>query len=139
MEARAPYGSPAAPPVPGPRNLAPPVAALLRTLGFQVWEQATPTPSLSLVSGTWTGLTGEQFHFQYAHHHPAGAEAWAACSMGVLALGARLPAVCFASTQVRRLKDVRLLVAGNDLFAAAAQRLAASRATLTRSHALPTP
>ncbi|WBA42958.1 hypothetical protein [Hymenobacter canadensis] len=41
--------------LPGPRDLGPSVARLLRQLGFLVWEQPTPTPSLSLVSGTWTG------------------------------------------------------------------------------------
>lgn len=111
--------------LPGPRNLGPSVGQLLRKLGFQVWEQPTPTPSLSLVTGTWTGLTGEQFSFQYAHHHPGGGSvAWAACSMGVLAPGAATPAVCFANTQVRRLREVRLLLLGNDQFAAARQRLA---------------
>ncbi|UOQ96643.1 hypothetical protein MUN81_15510 [Hymenobacter sp. 5317J-9] len=130
MEARAPYGSP-----PGPRDLSPHVARWLRELGFQVWEQPTPTPSLSLVTGTWTGLTGEQFSFQYAHHHhpAAGPVSWAACSMGVRPAGAREPQVCFAPTQVRRLKEVRLLVLGNDQFDAARQRLAAARATLTKS------
>jgi len=134
MEARAPYGPP-----PGPRDLSPHVAQWLREAGFQVWEQATPTPSLSLVTGTWTGLTGEQFSFQYAHHHPpAGPVSWAACSMGVLPPGAREPQVCFASTQVRRLKEVRLLVLGNDQFDAARARLKAARATLTPSTHLPT-
>ncbi|GAB2954614.1 hypothetical protein GCM10027048_20110 [Hymenobacter coalescens] len=107
----------------GPRDLGPHVAQLLRQLGFRVWEQPTPVPSLSLVTGTWTGLTGEQFSFQYAHHHPPGGPvAWAACNMGVLPPGAQAPTVCFANTQVRRLKDVRLLLLGNDQFAAARQR-----------------
>ena len=118
MEAPAPYGLPAAPAVPGPRDLGPYVAELLRQLGFQVWEQPSPTPSLSLVTGTWTGLTGEQFSFQYAHHHPPqGPVSWAACSMGVLPAGGREPQVCFASTQVRRLKEVRLLLTGNVRYA----------------------
>lgn len=139
MEAPAPYGLPAPMPPPGPRDLSPHVAELLRELGFQVWEQATPTPSLSLVTGTWTGLTGEQFSFQYAHHHaPAGPVAWAACSMGVLPPGAREAQVCFAATQVRRLKEVRLLLLGNDVFDAARTRLAAAHATLTKSAHLPT-
>jgi hypothetical protein len=112
--------------LPGPRDLGPYVAQLLRQLGFQVWEQPTPVQSLSLVTGTWTGLTGEQFSFQYAHHHPPGAASWAACNMHVLPPGTHEPAVCFANQQVRRLKDVRLLVLGNDLFAAARQRLAAA-------------
>ncbi|MBO3270780.1 hypothetical protein [Hymenobacter defluvii] len=113
--------------LPGPRDLGPSVGKLLRKLGFQVWEQPTSVPSLSLVTGTWTGLTGEQFSFQYAHHHPAGGPvAWAACSMGVLAPGAHQPAVCFTNTQVRRLREVRLLLLGNDLFAAARQRRAAA-------------
>ncbi|MDO7851590.1 hypothetical protein [Hymenobacter convexus] len=134
MEARAPYGSLP----PGPRDLSPHVAQWLRAQGFQVWEQPTPTPSLSLVTGTWTGLTGEQFSFQYAHHHPpAGPVSWAACSMGVLPAGAREAQVCFASTQVRRLKEVRLLVLGNDQFDAARTRLKAARATLTPSANLP--
>jgi hypothetical protein len=69
--------------LPGPRDLGASVARLLRQLGFTVWEQPTPTPSLSLVSGTWTGLTGEQYSFQYAHHHPSGGPvSWAACSIG---------------------------------------------------------
>ncbi|MBF9239491.1 hypothetical protein I2I05_19010 [Hymenobacter sp. BT683] len=133
MGARAPYGS--APP-PGPRDLGPHIAQWLRSVGFQVLEQPTPTPSLSLVTGTWTSLTGEQFHFQYAHHHPAsGPVSWAACSMGVLRPGTPTPAVCFAATQVRRLKEVRLLVLQNDDFDAARQRLAAARATLTKTPA----
>lgn len=131
MEARAPYDSPA---VPGPRDLGPHIAQWLRSLGFAVFEQPSPTPSISLVTGTWTGVTGEQFHFQYAHHHPeAGPVAWAGCSMGVLRPGRRVPTVCFATTQVRRLKEVRLLVLGNDQFDAARARLAAARATLTKS------
>lgn len=135
MEAPAPYNLPAAVP-PGPRDLSPHVAQLLREVGFAVWEQPTPTPSLSLVTGTWTGLTGEQFSFQYAHHHPpAGPVAWAACSMGVLAPGAREPQVCFGATQVRRLKEIRLLLLSNDVFDAACQRLAAARATLTKAAA----
>jgi len=118
--------------LPGPRDLGPYVAQLLRDLEFQVWEQ--PTPSLSLVTATWTGLTGEQFSFQYAHHHPAtGPVAWAGCSMGVLAPGATAPAVCFATTQVRRLKEVRLLLLANDQFDAARQRQKAARATLTKT------
>jgi hypothetical protein len=112
--------------LPGPRDLAPSVGRWLRQLGFTVWEQ--PTPSLSLVTATWMGLTGEQFSFQYAHHHPAaGPVAWAACSMGCRPPGAREPQVCFANTQVRRLREVRLLVLGNDRFAAARQRLLAAQ------------
>ncbi|MDU0372113.1 hypothetical protein ACFPAF_17050 [Hymenobacter endophyticus] len=121
-------------PLPGPRDLGPSVGQLLRRLGFTVWEQPTPTPSLSLVTGTWTGLTGEQFRFQYAHHHPAaGPVAWAACQMSCLPPGAREPQVCFANTQVRRLREVRLLVLGNDHFAAARQRLQAARPAATFS------
>ena len=129
MEARAPYGPP-----PGPRDLGPHITQCLRELGFVVIEQPSPTPSISLVTGIWTGLTGEQFHFQYAHHHPqAGPVAWAGCSMGALAPGTTVPAVCFATTQVRRLKEVRLLLLGNDEFDAARTRLAAAHATLTKS------
>jgi hypothetical protein len=106
------------PRLPGPRDLGPSVATLLRELGFTVWEQATA--SLTLVTGTWTGLTGEQFSFQYAHHHPAaGPLCWAACNMGALWPGTSTPAVCFASTQVRRLREVRLLLLGNHRFAQA--------------------
>lgn len=110
--------------LPGPRDLGPYVAQLLRQLGFRVWEQPAPTPSLSLVTGTWTGLTGEQFSFQYAHHHPAaGPLSWGGCSMGCLPPGAPAPTVCFATTHVRRLREVRLLLLGNDQFATARQRL----------------
>ncbi|PJJ59416.1 hypothetical protein [Hymenobacter chitinivorans] len=128
---------------PGPRNLYASVAALLRGLGFTIWEQAAPTPSLSLVTGTWTGLTGEQFHFQYAHHHPAtGPAHWAGCSMGVLPAGATVPTVCFATTQVRRLREVRLLLLANDQFDAARQRLRTANKlphSSTSSTALPCP
>lgn len=99
---------------------------LLRQLGFQMWQKLSPVPSLSLVMGTWKGLTGEQFSFQYAHTRPV---AWAACSMGVRAPSALAPAVYFANTQVYRLKDVRLLVIGNDALATARQRLAAAAAS----------
>jgi len=106
----------------GPRDLGPYVAQLLRELHFTVWEQ--PTVSLTLVSGTYTALSGAQFHFQYAHHHPvAGPVAWAACSMGCRPAGATQPTTCFSATQVRRLREVRLLLLGNELFAHAAHLL----------------
>jgi hypothetical protein len=47
--------------------------------------------------------------------------------------GPREAQVCFAATQVRRLKEVRLLLLGNDVFDAARTRLAAAHATLTKS------
>jgi hypothetical protein len=113
----------------GPRDIGPYVAQLLRQLGFTVWEQ--PTASLTLVSGTYAGPAGEQFHFQYAHHHPAaGPLTWAACSMGCLPAGTTQPSTCFSATQVRRLREVRLLLLGNELFAhARAARLLATATT----------
>jgi hypothetical protein len=120
------------PRIPGPRDLGPVVALLLRELDFTVWEQATA--SLTLVTGTWTGRAGEQFSFQYAHHHPvAGPLSWAACNMGALGPDTTAPDVCFASTQVRRLREVRLLLLGNHRFAQAraAYLLALTTATST--------
>lgn len=112
--------------LPGPRDLGPSVARLLRQLGFQVWEQ--PRPTLSLVTATWTGLSGESYRFQYVHHHPAaGPVAWAACQMGCQPPGPQPPQVCFADTQVRRLREVRLLLLQNEQFAQARQRLRAAQ------------
>ena len=104
---------------PGPRNLAAPVAQLLRGLGFEVWEQAAPTASMSLITGWWSGSDGARFVFQYAHHHPAAAPTWwGGCSLGVHRPG-QAPQDCFTMTQVRRLREVRLLLLQNECFAQA--------------------
>ncbi|MCC2546445.1 hypothetical protein LJY25_08315 [Hymenobacter sp. BT175] len=103
----------------GPRNLYGPVATLLHSLGFEVWEQPRPTASMSLVTGWWEG-GGCRFIFQYAHHHPAQEPGWGGCSLAVQEPSSTGPPQdCFTMTQVRRLREVRLLLLQNERFAQA--------------------
>jgi hypothetical protein len=108
MEDRAPYHT-LAPKV--PRNLAAPIVAWLREQGFTVIERQYE--GMATVGATWTGPRGDCFELAYiwvAHYRSA-----------TLQLQARWPGQephnLFGSQQVRRLRDVRLLVLGNVRYA----------------------
>lgn len=112
MEARAPYRAPAPK---GPRNLAPFVAAWLRTQGFTATEQTRP--DLALVEAHWLGSQGERFQFDYTW--ASGAFPESHCRLRVLYAGQPAPDILFTAQAVRRLKDVRLLLLGNRRYDAA--------------------
>jgi hypothetical protein len=108
MEARAPYYT-AAPK--GPRNLASPIAEWLRTQGFAVIERQND--GQSSVAAVWFGPRNEQFQLGYI---------WLArYATATLQLQACWPGQpnenLFGAQQVRRLRDVRLLILGNVRYA----------------------
>jgi hypothetical protein len=108
MEDRAPYHTPA-PKV--PRNLAAPLVEWLRTQGFAVTERQAD--GQATVAAVWFGPRQEIFELGYI---------WLArYASATLQLQARWPGQpnenLFGSQQVRRLRDVRLLVLGNMRYA----------------------
>ena len=108
MEAPAPYHT--APK--GPRNLVAPIAAWLRTQGFEATEH--PGDEQATLTAIWASPRGERFGVSYL---------WLPCYGGtVLTLQVAYPGqtqteVLFAAQQVRRLRDVRLLLLGNVRYA----------------------
>ena len=113
MEAPAPYHT--APK--GPRNLAAPLAAWLRTQGFTATERQYET--MATVGATWLGPRGESFELAYIWV-PRYASA-------TLQLVVRWPGQeaenLFGSQQIRRLREVRWLLGSNVRYANA-RRLA---------------
>ena len=108
MEDQAPYHTLAPK---GPRNLAAPLAAWLRTLGFTASEYYQGT----VVAAHWVGPRGE--HFQLDYTWQAGPVPDATCRLRVLYPGQSLFEALFTAQRVRRLKDVRVLLLGNVRFA----------------------
>jgi hypothetical protein len=109
VEDRAPYHTPA-PKV--PRNLAAPIATWLREQGFTVTERQYGE-AMATVGAAWYGPRGDRFELAYiwvAHYRSA-----------TLQLQARWPGQephnLFGSQQVRRQRDVRLLMLGNVRYA----------------------
>jgi len=99
MEDQAPYGQP------GPRNLAAPLAAWLRTQGWTTTEQVLP--AMQTLSAHWYSAQQERFELTYLWQ--AAPHADATCRFRVLSYG-QLPELLFASQHVRKVKDARLLV-----------------------------
>lgn len=118
MEARAPYGGPK-----GPRNLAAPLAAWLRTQGFTAHEQLLPI--YAAVAAHWVGPAGEYFLLEY--EWVAGPVAGATCRLRVLYPGQPQFEPLVSSQKVHRLKEARLLLLNCVRYANA--RLLASPAT----------
>jgi len=104
MEARAPYHT-AAPQ--GLRNIAAPLAAWLRGLGFTATEYHQGTTRVA----HWAGSRGERF--QYDYDWVAGPSPDATCRLRVLHAGKARYETLFTAQRVRRLKEVRLLLTGN--------------------------
>jgi hypothetical protein len=108
MEAPAPYATPAPK---GPRNLAAPIAAWLRAQCFTATERQYDT--MATVGATWLGPRGESFELGYIW-----VPRYASAS---LQLQVRWPSQpgqnLFGPQQVRRLRDVRLLLLGNVRYA----------------------
>jgi hypothetical protein len=108
MEDRAPYHT-SVPKV--PRNLAAPLAEWLRTQGFAVIERQDD--GQATVAAVWFSSRNEVFELSYI---------WLArYASATLQLQARWPGQpnenLFGSQQVRRLRDMRLLVLGNVRYA----------------------
>lgn len=112
MEDRAPYHTPAPK---APRNLAVPIAAFLREQGFTVTERQYGE-AMATVAASWYGPRGDRFELAYI---------WSSgrCASATIQLQARWPGQAaenlFGSQQVRRLRDVRLLLLGNVRYASA--------------------
>ncbi len=104
----------------GPRNLAPFVAAWVRTQGFTATEATQP--HLATVSAHWIGTRGARFELDYTW--ASGAFPESNCRLRVRYAGQLTADVLFASQHVRRLKEVCLLLLGNLRYAGA--RLLAS-------------
>lgn len=100
MEDQAPYT-----PAGGPRNLAAPLAAWLRTQGWVAVELALPC--LHTLSATWHSAQQERFELTYIWQPTPHAEA--TCRLRVLSYR-QLPELLFASQHVRRLREARALV-----------------------------
>lgn len=120
MEARAPYHT--LPASKGPRNLAAPLAAWLRTQGFTATEYYQGTT----VAAHWVGSRGE--HFQLDYTWVNGPVPDATCRLRVLYAGSSLFETLFSAQRVRRLKEARLLLLGNVRYANA--RLLAAPASI---------
>ena len=110
MEARAPYHTPAPK---GPRNLARPLAAWLRTQGFTALERELP--HYAAVDAHWTGPRGERFQLDYAWS--SGPVPSATCRLTVCYPGQAQAEFLFTPQTVRRLRDARLLLTGNQRYA----------------------
>jgi len=108
MEARAPYGAPK-----GPRNLAAPLAAWLRTQGFVATEQVLAT--LATVHAHWVAMGGERYELTYIW--AAGPVPDATCTLRVLYPQSVWAETLFTAQRVRKLKEVRLLLLGNVRYA----------------------
>lgn len=106
MEERAPYHLPEAPK--GPRELAAPIAAWLRRLGFTATEHLLP--NYATVSAHWTGPRGEHFLFDYSW--VTGPAPEASCRLRVLYPDQVGFEPLFAAQRVHRVKDVRQLLMG---------------------------
>lgn len=104
MEGRAPYQLPSAPR--GPRNLAVPLAAWLRTQGFTATERAQPR--FATVEAHWLGPAGERFELTYTW--ATGPVPEATCRLRVLYAGQAQFETLFTPQQVRRLQEARLLL-----------------------------
>ncbi len=112
MEDRAPYT-----PAGGPRNLAAPLAAWLRTQGWTCTEHTVP--GVWQVNAHWYGPHEERFELRYLWERVAQR---ATCQLQVLGYG-RLPEHLFSAQHVRRLREARALVS-NCVRYANARRLA---------------
>lgn len=99
MEARAPYHA-------APRNLARPLAAWLRKLGFTVSEREQA--HFAAVEAHWVGPAGERFQLDYTW--ATGPVPDATCRLDVLYAGQGRAEVLFTPQKVRRLKEARLLL-----------------------------
>ncbi len=121
MESRAPYH--AAPK--GPRNLAAPLAAWLRTLGFTATEQYQGTT----LAAHWLSSRGERFELDYTW--VAGPSPDATCRLRVSRAGQLHYETLFTAQRVRRLKEARLLLLGNVCLHNARLLAEASPATAT--------
>jgi hypothetical protein len=121
----------------GPRNLALPVAAWLRRLGFEVQEQQTLV--LTLVTARWYDLPRVHgFQFVYTHFHPDWKPHLAYCSLHLHGAGYPPAGQCLlADTHVKRLREVRFLLLSNMRYAAARQA-ALDAGILLPAHAQPT-
>ncbi|MGI4865852.1 MAG: hypothetical protein ACRYFZ_18150 [Janthinobacterium lividum] len=97
--------APAATPT-GPRNLALPLAAWLRKLGFTVSERTQP--HFAAVEAHWVGPAGERFQLDYVWS--AGPVPDATCCLGVLYAGQGRVETLFTPQKVRRLREARLLL-----------------------------
>ena len=106
MESRAAYHTEAPK---GPRNLARPIAEWLRTQGFTATEVEKPT--FATVSAHWVGSLGERFELSYTW--ATGPFPEGNCRLRVYHAGQLTPDILFTAQQVRRLKEVRLLLLGN--------------------------
>ena len=106
MEARAPYHAAAEP---APRNLAAPLAAWLRRLGFTATEQQLGT--LATVVAHWLSPRGERFELDYTWTGSPHADA--TCRLQVRGPWQLSADVLFTAQRVRRLKEARQLVTGN--------------------------
>lgn len=108
MEDRAPYHT-AAPA--GPRNLAAPLTAWLRTQGFTATEYQT-LATFASVAAHWVGSRGECFQFYYCWLvGPVAAEA--TCQLQVRYPGQALVEPLFGAQRVHRLRDAKVLLLGN--------------------------
>ena len=108
MEGRAPYHS-AAPKL--PRNLAAPIAEWLRAQGFVVEERHYE--GIATVAAIWLDCRGEQFQLCYIW---TARYASATLQLEAARLG-RPTQNLFGPQQVRRLREVRLLLLGNVRYA----------------------
>ena len=108
MEERAPYHTPA-PKV--PRNLAAPIATWLREQGFAVEERQYE--GMATVAAIWIDSRGEQFQLCYIW---TARYASATLQLEAYRLGWATQNL-FGAQQVRRLRDVRLLLTGNVRYA----------------------
>ena len=105
METPAPYHTQAPK---GPRDLAAPIAAWLRRLGFTATERLLP--NYAAVSAHWTGPRGEHFFFDYTW--VTGPVPEASCQLRVLYPTCSESESLFTAQRVSRVKDVRQLLTG---------------------------
>jgi len=110
--------TPAPTPATGPRNLAAPLAAWLRTQGFTASE--TEHPTLSLVEAHWIGPSGERFQLDYRWQQLATGRV-VAYRLEVLYAGESTATSLFVGQTVWHLRDARLLLTSNLRYATARQ------------------
>lgn len=116
MEDQAPY-QPTPRAQPGDRDLSAPLAAWLRTQGFEALERALP--GFVTVAATWTSPRRDCFELAYTWQLQPAGHAEASCRLRVCYAAEWDVTTLFTAQRVRRLSEARLLLLGNVRYASA--------------------
>ena len=99
----------------GDRDLSAPLAAWLRTQGFEALERAQT--DFVTVSATWLSPRHDRFELAYTWQRTAAGHAEATCCLRVCYAAEWDFTTLFTAQRVRRLSEARLLLLGNVRYA----------------------